>query len=96
MKTTSSKKTLLLVNRLTKISKLLKSLNDQTSNIKTELKKTMAEFDTNVLACGDHVLIISERTRNDLNKDMVKKLLGDKYSDCMTQCDYQIFEIKKA
>lgn len=96
MKTTEKKSTVDLVSRLSKVIEARRSLDKEEQEIKVRLKATMYEMDTKVLAAGDYVMVISDRIRKDLDKDMVKLLLGNNYDDCIKESAYQIFEVKKA
>ena len=96
MKTTQNKTIIGLVNRLSEVIETRKSLDTEEKSIKAALKDAMAEFNTNILGAGNYVMIISDRTRSELDKELVKSLLGEKYDGCIKKSEYQIFEVKKA
>ncbi len=96
MKTTENKKILGLVSRLSEIIESRKTLETEERAIKTDLKAIMAEFGSNVLGAGNYVMVISDRTRFELDKEVVKSLLGEKYEECIKKTEYQIFEVKKS
>lgn len=96
MKSTEKKETIALVERMAEISEAMKDMSEEYATIKTHLKSLMAEMDTNVLGAGRYVMIISNRFRKDLNKELVQALLGERYKDCITTAEYQTFEVKKS
>lgn len=96
MKTTENKSTIALVERLSEIIEAKKHLEKAERDIKADLKAIMSDLGVQALGAGGYVMIISDRVRTELDKEMVKAALGIRYNEFLKKSEYQIFEVKKA
>ncbi len=96
MRTTENKTIVDLVNRLAGVIEARKTLDSEEKQIKDTLKDIMAGFESNVLGAGNWVVILSHRTRTDLDKAKLKVTLGADYELYEKKSEYQTLEIKKA
>lgn len=92
MKTSSSMK-IQLVARLNEVIEMRRALEKEEAVLKSEIKGMMK--DVNVMEAGHFMVLLSERTRKDLDKQMLAHDFGaeffNKYERPTT---YQILEIK--
>jgi len=92
MKTSSSMK-IQLVARLNEVIEMRRALEKEEAVLKSEIKGMMKEV--SVLEAGDLMVLLSQRTRKDLDKQMLAHDFGaeffNKYERAST---YQILEIK--
>jgi len=96
MKTTENKTIIGLVERLAGIIEMRRTLEADEKEVKSAIKDILAGFEVNVLGAGDFVVILSDRTRTDVDKKKLKVELGERYAEFETKTDYQILEVKKA
>lgn len=96
MKVTENKRTLELVSRLSELVENRLKMAKEEKEIKDELRAVLDNLGTRILGAGDYVMVVTDRTRNDMDKEKVKALLGDQFATVFKQVDYQTFEVKKA
>lgn len=96
MKTTENKTIVALVERLSNVLEKKKALELEEKEMKDAIKDILKGFEVNILGAGEYVVVLSDRTRRDVDKQKVKELLGDKYSEVEKKTEYQTLEVKRA
>lgn len=81
-----------LANEIKQAREQRKALDDAIEAKSDELKAHMGELKS--LHAGKYLVVISERTRTDLDKRALTTLLGDQLKQFEKKTTYQILEIK--
>ncbi len=96
MKISENKKIFAKVLRFSDLKKKNKNINDELTELHKELKNLLVEMNTKILVIDGYAIIITDRSRQELDRDAIERLLGETYKDYMRKIEYQTLEIKKA
>jgi bifunctional ADP-heptose synthase (sugar kinase/adenylyltransferase) len=94
MKTTQKAETISKAQQLSELIEKRKELEKVEKEIKEFFKAIIGN--EGVLLAGDYMILISERSRKDVDKKSLAAELGERYSQFEKESSYQIVEVKRA
>ena len=94
MKKITREKTVLLVSDFHSMREASKKLDTAMATIRAELMAALGE-DSSALV-GDFILLVSEKTRTDLDKAALQSELGERLKEFQKRSTYKTLEVKKA
>ena len=94
MKTTINLKTIATVTHLKNVIDQRKKLEKEEKELKKQVYAILGE--ANSMHVGELLVIISDRQRESLDREKVKVLLGEKFSEVVNTTKYKQLDIKGA
>jgi predicted phage-related endonuclease len=94
MKKISSKKVVETVKEFQAIKKQMSEMEATMKELRASLKEALGDESSALV--GEFLVLVSERTRKDVDKDALQKELGDAFDKFLKVSSYEILEVKKA